>query len=311
MRTPTGRRVSSSRRDDESFRSESGAAGCQRRADAVTVVAPPSAPRVSVAWRLLTGLVCSKATPPDPRHDGRVKVIDLNADLGESFGNWRMGDDAALLDVVTSANVACGFHAGDPRTIRRTVELAAERGVVIGAHVAYPDLVGFGRRALDIDPADLEADVLYQLGALDAMCRVAATTVRYVKPHGALYHRVNADPAQAEALARAVAAFDATLPLLGAAGPLIDAAARHGLRVVGEGLTDRAYRPDGSLVPRGESGAVHNDSDAIVAQALLLAARPAIDSLCLHGDTANAADHARAVRQALSDCRYELRSFVR
>ena len=239
-----------------------------------------------------------------------MKVIDLNADLGESFGNWRMGDDAALLDVVTSANVACGFHAGDPRTIRRTVELATERGVVIGAHVAYPDLVGFGRRALDIDPADLEADVLYQLGALDAMCRVAGTAVRYVKAHGALYHRVNVDPVQAEALALAVAKFDPALLLLGAAGPLVDAATRRGMRVVGEGLTDRAYRPDGSLVPRSEPGAVHAHSDAIVGQALSLAARPDIDSLCVHGDTANAAAHARAVRQALVDAGYELQSFA-
>ena len=131
-----------------------------------------------------------------------MRLIDLNADLGESFGQWTMGDDAAMLDLVTSANVACGFHAGDPRTIRRTVDLAVERGVVIGAHVAYPDLVGFGRRAMDIDPADLAADVLYQLGALDGLCRVAGTNVRYVKPHGALYHRVNADPAQADALDR-------------------------------------------------------------------------------------------------------------
>ncbi len=127
--------------------------------------------------------------------------IDLNADLGESYGSWRMGDDAALLDIVTSANVACGFHAGDPLTMRRTVETAVERGVVIGAHVSYPDLVGFGRRAMDVEPEALEADALFQLGALDAMCRVAGSRVRYVKAHGALYHRVNADARQAGALA--------------------------------------------------------------------------------------------------------------
>ena len=239
-----------------------------------------------------------------------MRLIDLNADLGESFGQWTMGDDAAMLDLVTSANVACGFHAGDPRTIRRTVDLAVERSVVIGAHVAYPDLVGFGRRAMDIDPADLEADVLYQLGALDGLCRVAGTTVRYVKPHGALYHRVNADPAQADALARAVASFDPTLVLLGAAGPLVDAATRHSLRVVGEGLTDRAYRGDGTLVPRSEPGAVHADSEAIAAQALALASIDRVGSLCLHGDTPNAAQHARVVRAALSTAGYELRPFV-
>lgn len=236
--------------------------------------------------------------------------VDLNADLGESFGNWTMGDDAPMLDVVTSANIACGFHAGDPRTIRRTVTLAAAANVTIGAHVAYPDLVGFGRRALDIDPADLEADVLYQLGALDGLCRVAGTNVRYVKPHGALYHRVNSDPAQAEALARAVASFDSSMPLLGAAGPLLDIAARYGLRVVAEGLTDRAYRPDGTLVPRSEPGAVHHDSATVSAQALALATTGRVGSLCLHGDTANAAEHARAVRRALEEQGFELRSFV-
>ncbi len=238
-----------------------------------------------------------------------MPLVDLNSDLGESFGSWRMGDDAAMLDLVTSANIACGFHAGDPRTIRRTVELAAERDVVIGAHVAYPDLVGFGRRAMDVDPDDLEADVLYQLGALDGLCRVAGTSVRYVKPHGALYHRVNADPDQAEALARAVLRFNPTLALLGAAGPLLEAARRHGLRVVDEGLTDRAYRPDGSLVPRSEPGAVHVDSVTVTAQALALAAR-GVRSLCVHGDTPGAVSHARAARVGLVDAGYELASFM-
>jgi 5-oxoprolinase (ATP-hydrolysing) subunit A len=238
------------------------------------------------------------------------ETIDLNADLGESFGNWRMGDDDAMLDIVTSANVACGFHAGDPRTIRRTVASAAERGVVIGAHVAYPDLVGFGRRAIDIEPDALEADVLYQLGALSAMCAIAGTRVAYVKPHGALYHRVNVDAGQAEALARAVALFDATMPLLGAAGPLLDAAGRHGLRVHGEGLTDRAYRADGTLVPRTEPGAVHTSSAAVVDQAIRLAADVRIASLCVHGDTPGATAHARAVRLALEERGIELRSFA-
>ena len=238
-----------------------------------------------------------------------MTTVDLNSDLGEGFGSWRMGDDAAMLDLVTSANIACGFHAGDPRTIRRTVELAAGRGVVIGAHVAYPDLVGFGRRAMDVEPSDLEADVLYQLGALDALCRVAGTSVRYVKPHGALYHRVNSDPGQAEAFARAVALYDPKLALLGAAGPLLDSARLHGLRVVDEGLTDRAYRADGSLVPRSEPGAVHADSAAVSAQALALAAC-GVRSLCVHGDTPGAVGHARAARTALLDAGYELSSFI-
>jgi 5-oxoprolinase (ATP-hydrolysing) subunit A len=241
---------------------------------------------------------------------GKGRAIDLNADLGESYGNWTMGDDAAMLDVVTSANIACGFHAGDPRTIRRTVALAAERGVTIGAHVGYPDLVGFGRRAMDIDPEVLEADVLYQLGALSAMCSVAGTRVRYVKAHGALYHRVNADPVQAEALAAAVALFGPALMLLGAAGPLLGAAARHGLRTVGEGLTDRAYRPDGSLVPRSEPGAVHSSADAVARQALALAAVDSIGSLCLHGDTPGSVEHGKAARTALIAHGYELKPFI-
>lgn len=237
-------------------------------------------------------------------------TIDLNADLGESYGNWRLGDDASMLDVVTSANVACGFHAGDARTIRRTVAMAAERGVVVGAHVAYQDLVGFGRREIDIEADALEADVIYQLGALDAMCRIAGTRVRYVKPHGALYHRVNKDAAQAGALARAVAAYDNSLPLLGAAGPLLAAAAEHGLITLGEGLTDRAYRADGTLVPRTEPGAVHTDPQAVAAQAVALANTPGIASLCLHGDSPNAVHHAHAVRDRLRAEGWDLRPFV-
>ena len=244
------------------------------------------------------------------QHAGSSGAIDLNADLGESYGNWKMGNDAEMLAVVTSANIACGFHAGDPLTIKRTVEKAAELGVVIGAHVAYPDLVGFGRRAIDIEPDALEADVLYQLSALDGLCRVAGTRVRYVKPHGALYHRVNSDPAQARALASAVHAFDKDLPLLGAAGPLRSEADQRGMRVVGEGLTYRAYRADGTLVPRSDPGAVHNDSGAVAAQAMSLARTPGIGSLCLHGDTPNAVHHAHAVRSALLEAGFTLRAFV-
>ncbi len=239
-----------------------------------------------------------------------MAVIDLNADLGESFGNWSMGDDAAMLDVVTSANIACGFHAGDPSAIRRTVQEAVDRDVVIGAHVGYPDLVGFGRRRMDVAPDDLIADVLYQIGALDGLCRVAGARLRYVKAHGALYHRINSDVVQARAFANAVALYDSTLPILGADGPLSVEAAANGLRVVGEGLADRAYRDDGTLVPRGEPGAVHSDSEDVAVQAIALARRSEIGSVCLHGDSPNAVSNAREVRARLLREGFTVRSFV-
>ena len=241
-------------------------------------------------------------------------TIDLNADLGEGFGAWTMGDDDALLDVVTSANVACGFHAGDPSIIRRTCERAAERGVVVGAHVAYRDLVGFGRRDVQIAPAELEADVLYQLGALDACCRAVGTRVRYVKPHGALYNRGHHDDAHAGAVVRAIVAYRGDVALLGAPGSRLVALAQEaGLVTVAEGFADRAYRADGTLVPRTEPGAVHHTVAAVVAQALALAvdgtartldgdavAVP-VRSLCVHGDTPGAVAMARAVRAALTE----------
>lgn len=239
-----------------------------------------------------------------------ASVIDLNADLGESYGAWTMGDDAAMLAVVTSANVACGFHGGDPRTMRRTIALAVEHGVTIGAHVSYPDLAGFGRRAMDVAPDELVADVLYQLAALDGLCRVAGTHVRYVKAHGALYHRINADPGQAEAFASAVGAFDASIPVLGAAGPLVGALSARGLVAVTEGFVDRAYRADDTLVPRTEPGAALHDTSSVVAQSLDLANRGTMRSLCVHGDTPNAVAHARAVRNALEAAGHSLRPFA-
>ena len=181
--------------------------------------------------------------------------MDLNADLGEGFGAWPLGDDDGLLDIVTSANVACGFHAGDPVTMQRVCAWAATRGVTIGAQVGYHDLVGFGRRRMEITPADLLADVLYQLGALDAFARAAGTTVRYVKPHGALYNTAADDEVQAGAIARAVAAFDPSLPLLGLPDSALAAAARGaGVPFVAEGFADRAYRADGRLVGRDLAG---------------------------------------------------------
>src|SRR3954465_11718840 len=177
--------------------------------------------------------------------------VDLNSDLGEGFGVWRLGDDEALLQVVTSANVACGFHAGDPVTMRRVCETAVARGVVIGAQVGYRDLHGFGRRRIEIAPDDLAADVLYQLGALDACARAAGSAVRYVKPHGALYNAAVHDREKADAVAAAVSAFDRSLPLLALpSSAMEDAAHAAGLSFVSEAFADRAHLPNGRLLPR-------------------------------------------------------------
>lgn len=235
--------------------------------------------------------------------------IDLNADLGEGFGVWRLTDDDALLGVVTSANVACGFHAGDPLTMQRVCARAAARGVAIGAQVSYRDLAGFGRRRMNVAPAELTADVLYQLGALDAFARAAGTSVRYVKPHGALYNTAVDDPAQASAIVSAVRSYDASLPVLGLPRSRLQAAAvGAGIPFIAEGFADRAYRPDGRLVPRSESGAVHTDEATIVAQARSLVGT--VQSLCLHGDTPGAVAHATAVRAALEADGVELASFT-
>lgn len=252
-----------------------------------------------------------------------MPTVDLNSDLGESFGAWQLGDDDALLDVVTSANVACGFHAGDPTTMRRTVEQAAARGVVVGAQVSYPDLVGFGRRRMDVEPGDLAADVLYQLGALDAMCRAAGTRVRYVKPHGALYHRTTHDDGQAGAVAGAVRSYDVGLVLLGPAGSAAERAAEAvGLVFVAEGFADRGLRADGRLVPRGQSGAVLTDEAAVVARAVRMVLEGTAESvdgsevtvacrsLCLHGDTPGAVSLAAAVRRGLEQAGVEVRPFA-
>lgn len=250
--------------------------------------------------------------------------IDLNADLGEGFGVWRLGDDEALLEVVTSANVACGFHAGDALTMRRVCAAAAERGVAVGAQVGYRDLAGFGRRRIDIDPDELAADVIYQLGALEACARAAGTVVRYVKPHGALYNTAVDDPAQAQAVASAVVAVDRTLHLLGLPdSALADAAHAVGLSFVPEAFADRAYLPNGRLVPRGEPGALIEDPYEVVARAAAFALHhrvTAIDgsvitvdarSLCVHGDTAGAVYLATEIRRTLVDAGATLAPFVR
>ena len=249
--------------------------------------------------------------------------LDLNADLGESFGAWVLGDDAAMLDVVTSANVACGFHAGDATTIRRTVALAASRRVVVGAQVGYRDLAGFGRRRIDMDPADLTADVLYQLGALEAMCRVAGTRVSYVKPHGALYTTAAVDEVQARAVVAAVVAYDATLPLLGQPGSvLLRIAEGEGVPTVAEAFADRGYAADGRLVPRSHPRALVLDPAEVAERVLRIATEGtvlAVDgtlvavparSVCIHGDTPDAVNLARAVRSGLEAAGASITPFV-
>jgi 5-oxoprolinase (ATP-hydrolysing) subunit A len=239
-------------------------------------------------------------------------AIDLNADLGESFGRWSLGDDQAMLDSVTSANVACGFHAGDPLTIRRTCAAAAARGVTIGAQVGYRDLAGFGRRFIDVPPDELTSEVLYQIGALEAFARLAGTRVAYVKPHGALYNAIVHHEVQAAAVVEAVAVYDPALAVLGLPGSAWSRrAARAGLPVVAEAFADRAYTPEGTLVSRREPGAVLNDPERIAERCLRLVRDQEIEaidgtivpvdarSICVHGDTQAAVEIARAVRRRL------------
>jgi UPF0271 protein len=243
-----------------------------------------------------------------------VKSIDLNADLGESFGAWRMGDDAGVMPWITSANIACGFHAGDAVTMRRALALCIEHGVAIGAHPSLPDLQGFGRREMRISTDEVYAQTLYQIGALHALTKACGGTLHHVKPHGALYNMAARDPGLATAIASAVRDFDPTLILVGLAGSaLVDAGRDVGLPVLGEGFCDRRYRSDGSLAPRSEEGAVFDDPEAAVAQALSIATsgeafasdgsrvRVQADTLCVHGDRAGAAGFAKALRQALEN----------
>ena len=250
-------------------------------------------------------------------------TIDLNADLGEGFGVWRLGDDDAMLALVTSANVACGFHAGDPAGLARTCRAAAQRGVRIGAQVGYRDLAGFGRRYIDVSPEDLTADVAYQIGALHALATAAGSAVGYVKPHGALYNTIVTDDGQAAAVAAAVHAVDATLPVLGLAGSaFFTAADRLGLRTVPEAFADRAYRPDGQLVSRREPGAVLHDVTEIADRVASMVGRGhvtaidgstiaiTVESVCVHGDSPGAVQIAQAVRDRLTADGVELAAFT-
>lgn len=249
-------------------------------------------------------------------------LLDLNSDLGEGFGDYAMGDDAAMLDVVTSANIACGFHAGDPAIMRRTCTLAVEKGVRIGAHVGHRDLRGFGRRAIAIAPADLRDETLHQIGALAAFAQAAGDRVRYVKPHGALYHQAAADRELADAIVAALRDFDTDLALLGPAATELERSARAaGTRFFGEGFADRAYTPEGRLAPRGLPGAVLG-ADAAVAQALSIAREgkaAAVDggtvaviaaSICVHGDTPAAIEMARRIREALAESGLPVQAFT-
>jgi 5-oxoprolinase (ATP-hydrolysing) subunit A len=249
-------------------------------------------------------------------------TIDLNADLGEGFGVWRLGDDENMLRLVTSANVACGFHAGDPAGLARTCRTAAAHDVRIGAQVGYRDLAGFGRRYIDITAEDLTADVVYQIGALQALAHTAGSTVSYVKPHGALYNTVVNHEGQARAVAEAVHAVNPTLPVLGLAGSaMFEAAADLGLRCVAEAFADRAYQPDGQLVSRREAGAVIHDPDAVAQRVASMIGRGevvaidgsvitiTVESICVHGDSPGAVQIAAAVRDRLIGDGVDLKPF--
>ncbi len=252
-----------------------------------------------------------------------LKTIDLNSDLGESFGQWTMGDDAAILQLVSSANVACGFHAGSPAGILETLRAAKAQGVTIGAHVAYPDLVGFGRRNMDIASDELTADVIYQIGALQGLARAAGTQVRYVKPHGALYNTIAHNERQATAVIDGILAVDAQLPLVGLAGsPVLALARRKGLKTIAEAFADRAYHADGTLVSRREAGSVLHDAQQVAERMLQLIADGGVksiegeftpiqaDSICVHGDSPGAVAMARQLRTLLEEQGVVIRTFA-
>ena len=252
-----------------------------------------------------------------------MHAIDLNSDVGESFGRWSLGDDAAMMASVSSANVACGFHAGDPSVIRATCEAAAKSGVVVGAHVGYRDLAGFGRRYMDVDPRELADDVVYQIGALQALAATAGTRVRYVKPHGGLYNAIVHNTAQARAVVDAVKAVDPGLPILGLPGSeVLRLAEEAGLRAVSEAFADRAYNPDGTLTSRSQPGSVLEDPEAVAARVLQMTTGEAItaidgsglkinaESVCVHGDSPGAVAMAVAVKRALDGAGITIKAFV-
>jgi UPF0271 protein len=249
--------------------------------------------------------------------------IDLNGDVGESFGAYEIGHDAALIPILTSVNIACGFHAGDPGVMRATVALAREHGTAVGAHPGFPDLVGFGRREMKATPREVEDLVAYQIGALAAIAAAQGVRLVHVKPHGALYNMAARDVDLADAIARAIAAVDPSLALFGLPGSQsLEAAQRHKVRAVSEAFADRAYRRDGSLVPRHEPGAVIDDEQIVVTRAVAIArermviaadgTRVPLDvqTICVHGDTPGAARLASRIRKALGDAGVQVRAPV-
>jgi UPF0271 protein len=247
--------------------------------------------------------------------------IDLNGDVGESFGAYEIGHDAALIPVLTSANVACGFHAGDPGVMRATVALARDHGVAVGAHPGFPDLAGFGRREMTATAREIEDLVAYQIGALAGIAAAQRVRLTHVKPHGALYNMAARDEVLADAIARATASVDRSLAIFGLPGSKsLEAARRHGLRAVSEAFADRAYRADGSLVPRREPGAVIDDAEVVVKRAVAIACdrtviaadgtrvRLEVETICVHGDTPGAAVLAARIRQTLGDAGIEIKA---
>jgi UPF0271 protein len=249
--------------------------------------------------------------------------IDLNSDVGESFGPWVLGDDEAMIRSVSSVNVACGFHAGDPSTLRRTCAFAARAGVTVGAQVGYRDLAGFGRRFIEMDPSDLTDDLIYQIGALQALAQVAGSGVRYVKPHGALYNATVHHHRQAQAVVDAVRAVDPRLPVLGLPGSvLLELAERAGLRAIPEAFADRGYSAEGTLIPRNQPGALLSEPAAVAARMVRLVTEGVIaavdgtdvkvdaESICVHGDSPGAVDMAATVRQALLDTGITVQAFA-
>lgn len=250
--------------------------------------------------------------------------VDLNCDMGESFGPWRMGNDAALMPLVTSANIACGFHGGDATVMRKTVELAIENAVAIGAHPAYPDLQGFGRRSMSIKPAEVYDLVLYQVSALAGICRALGAKLNHVKPHGALYNDAARDKDLARAVAEAVKAAGPELILYGLSGSLsLSEAEAVGIRTASEAFIDRSYEPDGSLAPRDRPGAVISDPAEAAAQALQIVQLQRVsssdgadialeaDTLCIHGDGEHSVRFAQAVRKAFVENNIEVRPLGR
>ena len=248
--------------------------------------------------------------------------VDLNSDLGESFGSWKMGNDEQILPVVSSANIACGFHAGDPLGILKTLQQAVKLDVTIGAHVSYPDLVGFGRRNMDLSQDELIADVLYQISALDGLAKVAGSKVQYVKPHGALYNTIAKDSVQAEAVIDAIKMYNPALVLVALAGSNLVAQARQAdLKVVSEAFADRAYNRDGSLVSRRLEGAVLHDAEFVAKRVVAMLKNGGVesidgvftpiqaDTICLHGDTAGALEMSAAIKAELLKNDIQVRSF--